>query len=91
MAERDELTRLLDVARHKGGVEAVQALADAVRVQARSDSGRAAAGALPGLLGALVGALKDADLSCAWASTSGDLDKTAIPKVPHAASTELTT
>ena len=71
MADCEELTSLLDAARRKGSVEAVQALADVVRVQARSDSGRAAAGALPGLLDVLVGALGDTDLSCAWASAAG--------------------
>ena len=67
----EDLARLLDAARRDGSAQAVQALADAVRVQARSESGRAAAGALPGLLDLMVSVLGDVDLARAWPSTAG--------------------
>lgn len=70
--ESKNLGRLLDAARcDNASAAAVQALADAVRVQARSDSGRAAAGSFPGLLEVLVAVLGDARLISAWASTAG--------------------
>ena len=67
----EDLTRLLDAARRDGSVQTVQALADAVRVQARGESGRAAAGVLPGLLDLMVTVLGDVHLTCAWPSIAG--------------------
>lgn len=71
MAQQENLAGLLDAARRSTSTEAVQALADAVRVQARSDSGRAEAGALPGLVELLVVTLHDPLLASAWPSTAG--------------------
>eukprot|EP01043_Picozoa_sp_COSAG02_P041061 COSAG02_NODE_3375_length_6847_cov_4.786752_1_plen_555_part_00 len=72
-SQSGDLVRLLNAARCEDScsAEAAQALADAVRVRARSDAGRAAAGALPGLLEVLVAVLGDARLISAWPSTAG--------------------
>jgi hypothetical protein len=67
----EDLGSLLGAARRDLEPASLQALADAVRVAARSDAGRAEAGALPHLVELLASALGDARLSTAWPSTAG--------------------